>query len=439
MRVLLINPPSQNVLRVTGIFFPPLGILYIAAATRDRGYRVEVRDLSVDPRRIDFDAFDVVGIHSDTTRYLKAIALARRAKASGARVVMGGPHPWYKAEEIIETGLVDVIVKGEGEKTFPDLLDSWKQGTDPFSIPGLILSNPNGRRDTGAPERILDVDALSFPARDLVDLSLYSHAHLGYRRLTSIHTSRGCPYGCRFCSSTHFDGATWRARSAENVLAELEHVVRDLGYGAVAFMDDNFAGSPERIHRICDGILKKDLDVHWWCFCRVDNIVRHPEMIGHMAEAGARNIFIGVESPNAKQLKRFHKGIEPNQARKAVRILKKNKIEIMASFILGAPEETRADIRATVRFAKELDTETAQFTILTPFPGTALYEQLEDRITEKDWGKFDGIHSVFQHPRIPRIELQLWHIWANISFYFRHLRSISGFFRFLIYRRKNRA
>lgn len=439
MRVLLISPPSQNLLRLTGIFFPPLGILYIAAATRDRGYQVEVRDLSVDRRRIDFTSFDVVGIHSDTTRYLKAIELARRAKAIGARVVMGGPHPWYKAEKILETGLVDAIVKGEGEKAFPDLLDSWKEGIDPAFIPGLILSTSNGPRDTGPPERILDVDSLPFPARDLIDLSLYSHAHLGYRSLTSMHTSRGCPHGCRFCSSTHFDGAQWRARSTESVLAELEHVVRGLGYGAVAFLDDNFAGSPERIHQICNGILRKGLDVHWWCFCRVDNIVRHPEMISHMAEAGARMIFIGVESPNAKQLKSFHKGIEPKQARDAVKILKKNKVEIMASFILGAPEETRADIRSTIRFARELDPDTAQFTILTPYPGTVLYDQLKDQITEKDWSKFDGIHSVFRHPRIPRVELQLWHIWANISFYFRDLKAISGFFRFLTYRRKKAA
>jgi anaerobic magnesium-protoporphyrin IX monomethyl ester cyclase len=215
----------------------------------------------------------------------------------------------------------------------------------------------------------------------------------------------------------------------------LEYLVRDLGYGAVAFMDDNFAGSPERTHRICDGILKKGLDVRWWCFCRVDTIVRYPELVKHMAEAGVHSMFIGVETPSSGVLDHFNKGINSEQTLQAVQILKENGIEIWASYILGAPEEKRTDIRSTIRFACQLDTDTASFTILTPYPGTDIYEELKDQITEKDWSKYDGVHAVYKHPRIPRIEMQMWHIWAYISFYFRHRRSIAGFFRFLTNRK----
>jgi anaerobic magnesium-protoporphyrin IX monomethyl ester cyclase len=344
---------------------------------------------------------------------------------------MGGPHPCFVAREILETGVVDAIVRGEGEKAFPDLLDAWADGSDLDSIPGLIFRTAHGIRDNGDPDRIHDLDDLPFPARDLVDLSGYARARLGYRSLTSMHTSRGCPYGCDFCSSTLFDGARWRFRSAESVLDELEYVIRDLGFGAVSFMDDNFTGSPERIHDICDGVLRKGLDFHWWFFCRVDTIVRHPDMIEHMAEAGATNVFIGVESPNRRLLDHFHKGTDPEQAVEAVRILKQNNIEVYAAYMLGAPEENRADLRATIRFARELDTDTAQFTLLTPYPGTVFFENVKDSITEKNWRKFDAIHSVYQHPRIPRLELQWWLIWAYTSFYLRHGRSISGLFRFL--------
>lgn len=435
MRVLLINPSSRGTFRLLSMLLPPLGILYVAAAVRKRGHRVKVVDRSVDHGPINFSAFDVVGIHSDTTLFNRAMSLARQARAAGVKVVMGGPHPCFVAEEILKTGMVDAIVRGEGEKTFCDLLDAWADGSDPAEIPGLIFPSSHGMTDTGDPDRIADLDDLPFPARDLIDLSGYSQTRLGYRSLTSMHTSRGCPYGCNFCSSTRFDGARWRARSSESVLAELEYVVCDLGYGAVSFMDDNFTGSPERIHEICDGILRKGLDVHWWCFCRVDTIVRYPEMIKHMAEAGFRNVFIGVESPSRTLLKHFHKGTDPDEAVNAVKILRQNSIEILASYILGAPEEIRSDLRATIRFACKLDSDTAQFTLLTPYPGTAVFENLKGAISETNWDRFDAIHSVYRHPRIPRMEMQLWLLWAYISFYLRHGRSVSGFFRFLSNRR----
>ena len=431
MKVLLISPSSRGTFRTVGILFPPIGLLYVAAATRARGHKVQVVDRSVDRRKIDFSSFDVVGVHSDTTRFERALELARQAKAAGAKVVMGGPHPCFMAGQILETGAVDAIVRGEGEETFPDLLDAWENVSDPTSIAGIILLTSQDVLDGGERQRIQDVDGLPFPARDLVDLSLYDHTRMGYRTITPIHTSRGCPYQCRFCSSTRFDGAKWRARSSESVLAELQYLVNELGYRAVAFMDDNFTFSPNRIHEICDGILSRAFDLHWWCFSRVDTIVRHPEMIQHMAEAGARSIFIGVESPSSKVLDHFRKGIDPDQAVEAVQILKRNGIETWASYILGAPEENREDLRATIRFARQLDTNTAEFTLLTPYPGTEIYQELKNQITEKSWGKYDGVHAVYKHPLIPRMELQAWLVWANISFYFRHRRSTRHFFRFL--------
>jgi len=431
MRVLLLNPASKGAFHFIRATLPPLGILYVAAAVRDRGHEVLVSDRTVDCSRINFSSFDVVGIHSDTTFYNRAMGLARQARAAGAKVVMGGPHPCFVAEEILQTGMVDAIVRGEGEKAFCDLLDAWAEGLELTSIPGLIFPSPDGIVDNGDPVRIHDLDNLPFPARDLVDLSGYARARLGFRSLTSMHTSRGCPHGCDFCSSTRFDGAKWRFRSSESVLEELEYLVRGLGYGAVSFMDDNFTGSPERIHEICDGVLKKGLDFHWWFFCRADTIVRHPDMIKHMAEAGATNVFIGVETPNRRMLKDFHKGIDPDQAIEAVNILKQNGLEIYAAYIMGAPEEIRADFRATIRFARELDTDTAQFTLLTPYPGTVFYDKVKDLITEKNWDKFGAIHSVYQHPRIPRLEMRWWLLWAYASFYLRHGRSIAGLFRFL--------
>jgi anaerobic magnesium-protoporphyrin IX monomethyl ester cyclase len=435
MNVLLVNPSSRGTFRLLGFLLPPLGLLYVAAAARKRGHEVRVVDRSVQRGAIDYGGADVVGIHSDTTRIDRAMAVAAEAKVAGAKVVLGGPHPCFVADEVLASGNVDAVVRGEGERSFPDLLDAWAAGRDPASVRGLILGGPDGVRDTGPADPILDVDGLPFPARDLVDLSAYAGAHMHGRPITPLHTSRGCPSRCRFCSSTRFDGTRWRARSADSVLAELTHLVRERGFGAVAFMDDNFTRSPARVRAICDGILALGLDVKWWCFSRVDTVARNPDLFRRMAEAGARSVFIGVESPSASVLEGFGKGIRPGMAREAVRILKRHGFEVLASYILGAPEETRRDLRTTIRFACDLDTDTAQFTLLTPYPGTALYEDLKDRIVEKRWNAYDSLHAVFDHAAVPRHELQSWLVRAYLSFYFRHRRSVANFYRFVSLRK----
>lgn len=435
MRVLLVNPAGSNVLHTVGVVFPPLGLLYVAAALREKGHSVTLLDQLVDHRKPQFRGFDVVGIHCDTTRFPQVMALAGRAKAAGARVVLGGPHPCFDARRVFASGHVNAIVRGEGEYTMARLLEFWQDDELPGIIPGLLIKQAGKIVDGGPADPIKNVDALPMPARDLVDLGLYLKAQLGGWPLTSMHTSRGCPFQCKFCASSQLDGAVWRARSATNVLAEMQYLVEDLGFKAIAFLEDNFAGSRERVMQICDGILSMGWKLHWWCFCRVDTILRYPEMIAHMARAGCFSIFVGVESPTAAVLESNRKGIRADEARKAIAILNHNGIEIWASYILGFPNETRRDLLATIRFARELDTNTAQFTILTPYPGTVLWDELQDRLLYQSGKKFDAVHVTFRHPRIPPFEMQLWHLLAYISFYLRNKKAIQGLIRFLRLRR----
>ena len=435
MRILLVNPASSNIFHAVGVVFPPLGLLYVAAALREKGYSVAVHDQLVERRPPRFAGFDVVGIHSDTTRFPQAMNLARLAKAAGARVVLGGPHPCFDSEVVFASGHVDAIVRGEGERTFPRLLEAWQQGASPAGLPGVLTVQDGKVVDGGPGQHIKDVDSLPLPARDLVDLNLYRKTRLGYRPLTSMHTSRGCPFQCRFCASSQLDGALWRARSADSVLAEIRHLVEDLDFKAIAFLDDNFTGSRERVMQICDGIIDRGWDLRWWCFCRVDTILRHPEMIAHMARAGCHSMFVGVESPSAAVLESSHKGIRTGDAEKAIALLKHNGIEIWAAYILGFPNQSRRDLRATARFARKLDTTTAQFTLLTPYPGTVLWDELQDRLLYRSGIGFDGVHAAYRHPRIPPFEMQLWHLWAYISYYLRNMKAILGFIRFLRLRR----
>lgn len=435
MRVLLVNPAGSNVLHTVGVVFPPLGLLCVAAAVREKGHVVAVHDLMVDRRKADMKSHDVVGIHCDTIRLQQAMDLAHQAKQTGARVVMGGPHPCFDSQTVFASGDVDAIVRGEGEHSFVHLLEAWQRGQSASGIKGVLLKEGDRVIDGGPADHIQDLDSLPLPARDLIDLRQYRQAQLEGWPLTSMHTSRGCPFQCRFCASSQLDGATWRARSAEHVLAEMAHLIEDLGYKAIAFLDDNFAGSKKRMLNICAGILRRGWKIRWWCFMRVDTLLRHPDMIPPMAAAGCFSVFIGVESPSAKVLDISGKGIRADQAREAVRILKSNGIQIWASYILGFPSENASDLRATARFARELDTNTAQFTLLTPYPGTLLWEELEDRLLYKSGKAFDAVHATFRHPHMSTFELQFWHLWAYISFYLRNQKSIRGFIRFLQYRK----
>ncbi len=435
MRVLLINPPSLSMFRALSFGMPPLGLLYVAAAAERAGHEVRVADLNVSGASCDMSGFDVVGIHSDTTRYGRALDLARKAKASGARVVMGGPHPCFVADEVLRSGTVDFVLKGEGEAAFPMLLEALAAGGGFGEIPGLIMLRDGEVSAGPPPERIRDVDSLPLPARHLLDMGKYSAARMGSRSVMPVHTSRGCPSACRFCSSSNFDGTRWRARSAESILDEIVHLRDRYGARAIAFMDDNFTLSPARIEALAEGVLRMGIDIHWWFFSRVDSVVRNPDVFTLLSRAGARSVFIGVESAATRTLRAFGKGIEPDAVFAAVDILRTRGFEILASYILGAPHETREDLRATIRLACELDTDTAQFTILTPYPGTPLFEDVKDRIYDRDWSHYDSIHPVFRLDNIGKGELLSMLLRAYMGFYARSRKSIHGFYRFLSNRR----
>ena len=170
----------------------------------------------------------------------------------------------------------------------------------------------------------------------------------------------------------------------------------------VAFVDDTFNLFPKRVIEICHGIIEKKLDLWWWCLSRIDLLLRNEEMVKEMVRAGAKSVFIGVESSNPKTLEQLKKGIDVEDTVQAVEMLKRNGLEIHAAYILGGLDETVERIHETIRFAKRLDTNVAQFSILTPYPGTAIYEQVKNRIFKwrSPWSFFDMQHLVFKHDHL---------------------------------------
>ena len=429
MEILFINPAPSGTLKATGVLFPPLGLLYIAAYAEKEGHQVAVRDLAIRKKMedIDFKKYDIVGISTDTTRHRQALQLAKKAKASGCMVVMGGPHPSYADEEILSTQRVDFIVRGEGEVTFSELVATLQKNDGTFhSVQGISFFS-NGQLVRTPPRPFIEnLDSLPLPARHLIHMDDYRRTKFGGRDITPLITSRGCPYQCAFCASSHFWGTKVRMRSVESVLKEIGEIYDRYHFNAVAFVDDTFNVSPKRVMELCRVIIDQKLDLWWWNLSRIDLLLRNEEMVKEMVRAGGKAVFIGVESSNPKTLNELKKGIDVEDIVQTVEMLKRNGIEIHASYILGGLHDTVKTIHDTIRFAKRLDTNVAQFAILTPYPGTAVYEQVKDRIFKwrSPWSFFDMQHLVFKHDHLSFIRMEWLLLKAHLLYYTRSKKAI---------------
>ena len=421
MRVLLINPPTSNLYAQFGADMPPLGLAYLAGILRKAGHGVRIVDLAVKPKglkQIDLEKFDLVGISADTPRFPVAIDIAKEIKNQGKKVVMGGYHVTFMDEEPLKTGFVDYVVRGEGEEVLLNLVNKLAANNDIKEIPGISYKHGESivRNRNAAPPH--NLDSLPFPARDLLPLQQY-HTTLGGMPAMNLITSRGCPFNCYFCASSRFGGLKWRARTPASIVDEIEHIKSNFGYRAFVFMDDNFTLDPQRVMNFADELDKRNLNIIWWCFSRADTIAENEPLVRRMAESGANTVFLGLESGSENILEDYNKKVKLAQERKAVALLRKYRINVYGAFILGAIHETKQMVSNTIRWAKELQPTIAQFSILTPYPGTALFQQaeVEKRLLHRRWELYDAVHSVMKIDCLKPGELQRLFIQAHEKFY----------------------
>lgn len=404
MRILLINPSSFNLYTHIGAQMPPLGIAYLAAVLREGGHSPEIFDMDVMSGRPDYKNYHIIGISCLTSTYLKGLEVAREAKNAGRIVVMGGYHPTFMDEEVLKTELVDYVVRGEGEYVFLELVNHIENGIDIEGVKGISwMIGDRLMRTEYAPYP--DVDKIPFPARDLLPLNSYK-AFLDERPMASVITSRGCPFNCNFCSSSKFGGLKWRARSVLSVIEEVEILKERYGFSAIDFMDDNFTMSPARVVGISEGFLKGNFNLKWWCLSRADTIVKNEDMVKVAARSGLNMVFLGIESAEENILRSYGKMEDTSTFIRAITLLKKYNIKTWASIMIGATNETRRTASKTINFIKRLNPHTVQISILTPYPGTRLFEEVKGRITSWDWNLYDGAHSVFNTSHLSTKKIQ---------------------------------
>ena len=407
-KIILIEPQASGGHVFSKARMPRLGLPLLGTQLKNAGYEVSiyVGPASSMPWETIQEA-DLVGISTTTSTSREAYRIASYLHDSNIPVVIGGIHATFLPDEAMQ--YADYVVRGEADLTFLTLVDCLRDGTSPHEITGLsyrigeeVVHNPSA-------QDWVNVNELPIP-----DLSLF---HLGGpdKGSVPVMTSRGCPFNCTFCSVTPMFGRGYRYRSMENVLKELS-----LYEGRrIFFCDDNFAADRKRSMELLQGIIDRNIKIKGWGAQLRVEASRDDELMKMMRRTGGNIVYLGLESVNEETLKAFNKKQSVEDIADAIRRYHSYGMRVHGMFVLGGDDDTVETIRETVDFALRLRIDTVQFLMLTPLPGTPLFEKLEaeGRLLTRDWELYDGHHAVFQPARMTAEELQTETVQAFQRFY----------------------
>ncbi|MGB9844224.1 B12-binding domain-containing radical SAM protein [Methanothermobacter tenebrarum] len=407
--IIFINPLDKtHVSEMLELQAPPLNLMYLGASLEKASFSVKILDDNL--KRWGYEQITklveklnpfIIGVTATTATIKNSLEYIKSIKRilPDVLTIIGGPHPTFLPIDTLKAlKELDVVVIGEGEETFTELAEKYeKKGEKGLEeVKGIAYRDQSKIRVNEPRPLIRDLDSLPFPARHLVPFKEYETTK---NDQAHIITSRGCIYSCEYCSSSLIMGKKFRARSPENVVDEIEELYDKYKIGEIGFIDDAFVLNKRRAHRIAEEIKERSLDIRWSTSSRVNTI--NKQLLSNLKSAGLQSIYYGVESGSQRVLDLMNKKITLKQSEDAVKIAKDLEIEVMASFMFGYPGETPAEMDKTIDFSIKLDPDYAQYSILTPFPGTPIYYKLEKRgLIEKDWEKYTVLEPVIKYEKL---------------------------------------
>jgi len=417
LRVALINPKFR--LPIDTRTSPHLALAYLGAVSERRGDTVRVFDADVEDQPLveflhEFKPH-LVGITTNTPQVKQSWTTAAAIKKElDIPIVLGGPHVSVVSEDLDFESLrqpqVDMVVRGEGEGPWleiSDLVDSYLRDQPEFSAKEMMHPEPDLFREIkslsyktsdGQLHRntdgqvIADLDSLPWPAYHLFKMDRYTNLQpatdaVPGSRSFSILTSRGCPYRCTFCSQSIMP-IKWRARSPENVIEEWRHLVKDLGALEIGVLDDSANIRKNRLHQLADALIDNQINHVPWIFVNgIRANLADLDLLIKLKKAGLKRTAFGVETGDEQMIVKIDKHIDHETIRQAFKNAKAAGIETIGFFIIGLPGDTRETMQKTIDFAIELDPMIANFSMMTPYPGTIVYEQVKQngRFLVQDW------------------------------------------------------
>lgn len=428
MKILLLSSPFNDPASYGKLDVRPyslsLGIAYLAGVLEKENYPVRAVDLhnytwAKVEHLIKDTAPSIVGITCLTKQRASVFRLVRLIKSinRGTKIVLGGIHPHFMYQQILEHEPMDAIVFGEGEVTFGELIKAWESEGDLHQVKGIAFKNPDGVIVRTPPrELISNLDTLPFPAYhffNLDDYCQYGALTTSYRgkdlrkaKFVSIIASRGCVGHCQFCSTPQFWGGHWRKRSARNVVDEIEMLHREYQREVFNFADDIFTVNEQWVIEICKEIMGRGLDILWDCETRVNFV--SAGMLRYMKEAGCYSIAYGVESASPAILKAINKKALVEEMRNALAMTKEMGIRVHMLLMVGNPGESDETIQATARLLKELKPDSRAVNMAMVFPGTALYELAKSQGMLDDNYWLSGLPSPFYTVGHSLAQLHKW-------------------------------
>ncbi len=400
--------PGAHIFSRTAL--PRLGSILLGTILKEKGYNVKVFIEDIAPPAMNMlDDADMVCISSITSTANRAFQLAERFSRKGIPVALGGPHSTFLPDESLR--YADYVVRGEGEETLIELIEHLNRKRPIDSIKGLSYKTNDG-------------SVMHNPGRDLVgDLNAYPIPDFSIvyqwaekAKVIPIATSRGCPFACRFCSVIQMFGRKYRYKSIERIVSEIEAASPQKRH--VFFIDDNFTANRKRTKTLLRTLIERNIKIEWSAQVRTD-VAKDPELLDLMQKAGCFSVYIGFESINPKTLALYNKGQELKDIEKSIREVKKHSINIHGMFVLGSDTDDIETVRNTEKFAKRLDIESVQFLMLTPLPGTPVFEDMQNsgRLLHTDWSRYDAHHAVFEPKLMTPFELHTETLKAMRRFY----------------------
>lgn len=445
--ILLINPKiseaSQNrkINAIINITFPT-SIGVIAGCLKSSGIAdVKIIDEQIHPmgdRDISLiigslDKPRIVGISVLTLNCGRAYEIAERIKQVDpeALVVLGGIHPTVVPEEVLQKKDVDVVVRGEGEETFRELVQCVLEKRDYRDIPGISYKRNGQIVHNLARPLIEDLDTIPPFPYDMFEGDLDK-----YPNFSGVFGSRGCPYQCSFCSSRSISGKKYRHHSVGRVVDEIKVLVRKYRQESIFLMDDNIAVNKKHFRELCDAIISEGLhkEAFFHGSLRGDNA--SDEILDMAYAANFRILYYGLETGSEELMKSINKGETVAVVEDAIRRAARKGFSVGTTIIFGLPTETRGDRYRTMKFVRSLPLSSVRFNTLTPYPGTPVFNQEFPKgniLIKGDWENF-GVQYMWESDDIPyvpegndRVELIFDTMWANLSYYL----SFSGLKRLL--------
>ena len=393
MRVLLIEPPLSPHDIVTGIIglAEPLGLECIAAPLH--GHKVRVLDMRLEKNALHQELVSfrpqIVASGCSTIGVQSTKDILEKAKTFNPSIltVVGGHHASFVPEDF-KASYIDAVVMGEGEETFRKLLETFEGNGDFSQIPGLALPDQENMYRTE--ERpLLDLNNLPYAARNLVQRYRKHYFRGKWRPVTSIFTSRGCPFRCSFCAMWKINRGKYRVRNPVHVVEELESIPEFY----IEFLDDNSFENVNWAWELRDLLVKRGIHKRYKVYSRSDTVANNPDLIRAWNDVGLEIVLVGFESFREQELNDYNKRNSVEQNERAIRVLKECDLETAAYFVVN-PDFAEEDFAALKRYVEEQELLHPVFTMLTPFPGTDLHESNRDKLQDMDYEKLDFFHAV---------------------------------------------